>query len=146
MSACFDISYKEFCTIKLYTKFSNKYNICKRTEPKNETNKSYDKEYKVQAVKLAKTRGTKAAAAELGIPEGTLSGWVHKAKSGHMDLGHGEQRPETALTLAAENEELRRQLKERDKEIKRLNELNEFLEEASAFFAASRRKSGRGND
>ena len=36
--------------------------------------------------------------------------------------------------------------KERDKEIKRLNELNEFLEEASAFFAASRRKSGRGND
>ncbi len=108
--------------------------------------RSYDAEYKVQAVKLARTRGTKAAAAELGIPEGTLSGWVHKAKSGHMDLGHGEQKPETALTLAAENEELRRQLKERDKEIKRLNELNEFLEEASAFFAASRRKSGRGND
>ena len=30
--------------------------------------RSYDKEYKVQAVKLAKTRGTKAAATELGIP------------------------------------------------------------------------------
>ena len=71
--------------------------------------RSYDAEYKVQAVKLAKTRGTKAAAAEPGIPERTLGGWVHKAKS-------------------------------------RLNELNEFLEEASAFFAASRRKSGRGND
>ncbi len=40
--------------------------------------RSYDAEYKVQAVKLARTRGTKAAAAELGIPEGTLSGWVHK--------------------------------------------------------------------
>lgn len=108
--------------------------------------RSYDKEYKVQAVKLAKLRGTKAAAKELGIPEGTLGGWVHKAKSGYMEPGLGEQRPETAMTLVAENEELRRQLKERDKEIKRLNELNEFLEEASAFFAASRRKSGRGND
>ena len=108
--------------------------------------RSYDKEYKVQAVKLAKTRGTKAAATEPGILEGKLSGWVHKAKSGHMDLWHGEQRPETALTLTAENEELRRQLKERDKEIKRLNELNEFLEEALTFFAASHRKSGRGND
>lgn len=31
------------------------------------------------------------------------------------------KRPETAFTLAAENEELRRQLKEYDKEIKRLN-------------------------
>ncbi len=65
--------------------------------------RSYDKEYKVQAVKLAKSRGRKAAAAKLGIPEGTLSGWVHKAKSGHMDLGFGEQIFETALTLVAEN-------------------------------------------
>ncbi len=108
--------------------------------------RSYDKEYKIQAVKLAKARGTKNAAAELGIPVNTLSGWVHKAKNGELDLGLGEQTPETALTLAAECEQLRRQLKERDKEIRRLNELNEFLEEASAFFAASRRKSGKKND
>lgn len=58
----------------------------------------------------------------------------------------GNQTPETALTLASEIQELRKQLKERDKEIKRLNKLNEFLEEASAFFAASRRKSGKTND
>ena len=62
-----------------------------------------------------------------------------------MDLGFGEQRPETALTLVTENEELRRKLKERDKEIRRLNELNEFFGEASAFFAASRRKCGKEN-
>ena len=84
-------------------------------------------------------QGVQGTGGKIGENEG-------KAKSGHMDLGHGEQKPETALTLVAENEELRRQLKERDKEIKRLNEFNEFLEEASAFFAASRRKSGRGND
>ena len=108
--------------------------------------RSYDKEYKVQAVKLAKARWTKKAAAELGIPMNTLSGWVHKAKNGKLDLGMGEQTPESALTLVSEVEELRRQLKEQDKEIKRLKELNEFLEEASAFFAASRRKSGKSND
>lgn len=80
------------------------------------------------------------------LPKNTLWTWVHKAKKGEVDTGKGEQTPETALTLVAENKELRRQLKEQEKEIKRLNELNEFLEEASAFFAASRRKSGRGND
>ena len=83
---------------------------------------------------------------ELGIPINTLSGWVHKAKKVKLDIGVGEQTPKSASTLVAENEELRRQLKERDKEIKRLSELNEFLEEASAFFAASRRKSGKSNN
>lgn len=84
--------------------------------------------------------GNKRAADELGIPQNTLGTWVYKVKKGEIDTGAGNQTPETALTLAAENQELRRQLKERDKEIKRLNELNEFLKEASAFFAASRRK------
>lgn len=108
--------------------------------------RTYTKEFKEQALKLAKEVGNKKAAEELGVPCNTLSGWVHKAKKGELDPGLGEQTPETALTLAGENQELRKQLKERDKEIKRLNELNEFLEEASAFFAASRRKSGKGND
>ena len=35
---------------------------------------------------------------------------------------------------------------EQDKEIRRLKEENEFLEEASAFFAASRRKSAKNRD
>lgn len=107
--------------------------------------KTYAAEFKEQAVKLAKKVGTKRAADELGIPKNTLGTWVHKAKKGETDPGEGNQTPETALTLAAEVQELRRQLKERDKEIKRLNELNEFLEEASAFFAASRRKSEKKN-
>lgn len=108
--------------------------------------RTYTAEFKEQAIKLAKEVGNKRAADELGIPKNTLGTWVHKAKKGEIDSGAGNQTPETALTLAAEVQELRRQLKERDKEIKRLNELNEFLEEASAFFAASRRKSGKTND
>ena len=38
---------------------------------------------------------------------------------------------------------LRNRVKEQDKEIHRLKEENEFLEEASAFFAASRRESAQ---
>ena len=41
--------------------------------------------------------------------------------------------------------EIRRQLKWQ-KEIRRLKEENEFLEEASAFFAVSRRKSAKGRE
>ena len=40
----------------------------------------------------------------------------------------------------------RKRVKEQDKEIRRLKEENEFLEEASAFFAASRRKSAKNRD
>ena len=39
--------------------------------------------------------------------------------------------------------ELRKQVKEQAKEIRCLKEENEFLEEASAFFAASRRKAAK---
>ena len=108
--------------------------------------REYTTEFKEQAIKLAKEVGTKRAAEELGIPKNTLGTWVYKVKKGEIDPGAGNQTPETALTLAAENQELRRQLKARDKEIKRLNDLNEFLEEASAFFAASRRKSEKTKD
>lgn len=105
--------------------------------------RSFDKEYKVQAVKLAKVKGTKKAAEELGVPVNTLSGWVCKAKNGKIDLGLGKPH-ETVLMLVATNGKLRRQLNEHDKEIKRINELNKFLEETSSFFAAIHRKSGDG--
>ncbi len=53
--------------------------------------RSYDKEYKIEAVKLAKAKGSKNAAEELGIPVNTLSGWVHKAKLQIHHYGYGEQ-------------------------------------------------------
>ena len=57
-------------------------------------NKQYEKEYKVQAVKLAKKTGTANAAKELQIPVNTLYGWIKKAKSGSLDIGCGERSPE----------------------------------------------------
>ena len=50
------------------------------------------------------------------------------------------------MNLAEELALLRRQVKEQEKEIRRLKEENEFLEEARAFFAASRRKSAKGRE
>ena len=104
-------------------------------------NKSYDQEYKVQAVKLAKEIGQAKAARELGIPKNTLYGWVRASRQGNLDLGAGTQTPESAMMLHEELMRLRQQIKEQEKEIRRLKKEKEFLEEASAFFAASRMKS-----
>ena len=103
-------------------------------------NRRYDHEYKVQAVKLAKEIGQAKAARELGIPKNTLYGWMRARRQGKLDLGAGTQTPESAMTLNEELIRLRQKLKEQEKENRRLTKENEFLEEASAFFAASRLK------
>ena len=107
---------------------------------KNQKRK-YDNEYKVQAVKLAKEIGGNRAAKELGIPEGTIHTWLKAVRTGTLNIGDGAHTPESAMSLSKEITMLRKQLKAQEKEIRRLKEENEFLEEASAFFAASRRKS-----
>ena len=105
--------------------------------------KAYDKEYKVQAVKLGREIGFSKAAKELGISADTLYGWNKAAKEARLDMGPGSQTPESAMSLTEEVNQLRKQTKQMMKEIARLKEENEFLAEASAFFAASRRKSAR---
>ncbi len=103
-------------------------------------------EYKIQAVKSAKEPSGAKAAAGLGIPENTMYAWTKAAREGRLNAGSGSHTPETAMNLAEELALLRRQVKEQEKEIRRLKEENEFLEEASAFFAASRRKSAKGRE
>ena len=97
-------------------------------------NKQYEKEYKVQAVKLAKKTGAVNAAKELQIPVNTLYGWIKKAKSGSLDIGCGERSPEESLNIAEENQQLKKRIKALEKENKRLSEMNAFLEDAAAFF------------
>lgn len=103
--------------------------------------KVYDKEFKVQAVKLGREIGFSKAAKELGINVDTLYGWSKAANEGRLDLGPGAHTPETAMSLTEEVQKLRQQNRDLAKENARLKEENEFLAEASAFFAASRRKS-----
>ncbi len=76
-------------------------------------------------------------------PEGTIHTWLKAVRAGTLDIGDGAHTPESAMSLAEELAMLRKRVKIRTKEIRRLKEENEFLEEASAFFAASRRKSAR---
>ncbi|MCR5517385.1 MAG: transposase [Lachnospiraceae bacterium] len=104
--------------------------------------RKYDSEYKIQAVKLAQEMGScKRAAKELGISPDTLYGWIKAAKEGRLNIGFGAHTPEGALTLNEELIMLRKKVREQEKEINRIKKENAFLEEASAFFAASRLKS-----
>jgi len=108
--------------------------------------KKYDREYKIQAVKLSKEIGGAKAAAELGIPVDTLYGWQRAVREGRLEGGAGMRTPQESMSLAEEVTALRKQVRELEKENRRLKEENEFLEEASAFFAASRRKSAKGRE
>ena len=109
--------------------------------------REYDEEYKVQAIKLAKSLGSaKVAAEELQIPVNTLYGWIQKVKTAELDIGCGERSPEEALSIAKENQQLKKRIKALEKENRHLSEMNEFLEDAAAFFAASRQKSGKSSD
>lgn len=65
-----------------------------------------------------------------------MYGWVRANRLGNLDLGAGSQTPQSAMTLNEELIQLRQQMKQLEKE-------NDFLEEASAFFAASRLKSAK---
>ena len=95
--------------------------------------KSYDNEFKGQAVKLAQEIGGHKAAQELGIPKGTMYTWIKAFKEGRLSANEAVHTPKNALSLNDELIELRKRVKEQDKEIRRLKEENEFLEEASAF-------------
>lgn len=112
-------------------------------EKANKINRSYSAEYKAGAVKLAREIGKSKAGSELGVPYGTLSGWMDAAEHGDVDTGKGTQTPQTALTQAAEIQLLKAELKKKEKEVKQLKQDNDFLEKAAAFFAASRQKSGK---
>ena len=108
--------------------------------------REYDEEYKVQAVRLAKNLGSAKAAEELQIPVNTLYGQIQKVKTAELDIGCGERSPEESLNIAEENQQLRKRIKALEKENRRLSEMNEFLEDAAAFFAACRQKSGKSSD
>ena len=51
--------------------------------------KTYDTEYKVQAVKLGREIGFSKAARELNVNADTLYGWNRAAKDAKLDLGRG---------------------------------------------------------
>ena len=74
----------------------------------------YNHEYKVQAVKLAKEIGGAKAAKESGIPEGTNHTWFQAVRTGQLDIGEGYHTPESAMSLAEGLTILRKRVKDQD--------------------------------
>ena len=93
--------------------------------------RTYDAQFRLEAVKLAEELGNSKAANELGIPIGTLDTWVYKSKKG--TLPGAPTPPKVALSLAEEN----KRLLQENRELKRTNEI---LSKAAAFFASSQKK------
>ena len=104
--------------------------------------RTYTAEYRVKAVKLAEKVGASEAARELKMPSDTLYTWISRAKSG--DLPESPILPEAkaVLTMAERVKELERELKAVKSENAQIKRENGILEEAAAFFAARRKKSG----
>ena len=95
--------------------------------------RTYDANFRLEAVKLAGEIGNTKAAKELNVPVGTLDTWVHKAKNGQL-RGAGAN-PRSALTLAEEV----KKLKQENRELKRANEI---LSKAAALFPPHKAKTG----
>lgn len=106
----------------------------------------YELDYKGQAVKLANEIGLSNAAKELEISKNTLAGWVRASHIGTLDMGADAPATSRKLTASEEMAILRHKNLELEKENKKLRDINAFLEEASAFFAASRQKSVKRRD
>ena len=60
--------------------------------------KSYDNEFKAQAVKLAQEIGGHKAANELGIPKGTMYTWIKAFKEDRLSANEAVHTPKNALS------------------------------------------------
>ena len=93
--------------------------------------KRYSEEFRVEALKLMEEIGRGAAAKKLGISVNSLDEWRNKATVPSKSTNGG-----TVPSVA----ELQAQIKAMEKEMARIRKENEFLEEATRFFAAHRQK------
>ena len=76
--------------------------------------KTYDSEFKAQAVKLAQEIGGHKAAKELGIPKGTIYTWTKAFKEGHLRANEAVHAPNNALSLNDGLIGLRKQVEEQE--------------------------------
>jgi len=104
--------------------------------------RSYTAEFRINAVNMANEIGGSAAAQELKIPLDTLYTWISRSKKGTLPTpmkADGKNKP---LKTSEQINELERRIKALEKENALIKRENEILEDAAAFFAARRKKSG----
>lgn len=104
--------------------------------------KHYTVEYRAEAVALSKEIGGSAAARQLRIPVDTLYTWISRARNGDLPMSPIPPEPKASLNLAERVKELEREIKTLRSENARITRENQILEDAAAFFAARRKKSG----
>jgi transposase len=97
--------------------------------------KAYSREYRVEAIKLVNEIGKKEAVKRLDVTEWTLNQWVKKAGQEKK-----EEKAQQTTNLRTELREAQEKIAMLEKENARIRKENEFLEEASRFFAGSRQK------
>ena len=85
------------------------------------TQKSYDNEFKAQAVKLAQEIGGHKAAKELGVPDGTIYCWIKAFKEGRLSANEAVHTPKTALSLEMMSDAMNKAAPTLDKEEKLWN-------------------------
>ena len=94
----------------------------------------YDKEFKLQALRLSDEIGVKSAAEQLGINYYTLADWrkIRKAHGERSFVGSGHSVPPVS--------DKDQRIRELEKELRETRRANEILQEALGFFATSRKK------
>jgi len=97
--------------------------------------KAYTETYRSQAMRLVEEIGKKETSKRLGVTEWTLNNWTKKAGQEKK-----AERIEKSAILTAELREAQEKIKEMEKEIAKIKQENEFLEEAARFFAQARQK------
>jgi transposase len=93
--------------------------------------KQYDKEYKLETVRLIEKEGktVRQVSREMGIPANTLYGWISAYKNSGKQAfpGSGKLKPEDQV------------VQDFERQIRDLKEENEILKKAMHFFAKDRR-------
>ena len=94
--------------------------------------KRYSAEYKSEAIKLVREIGKKEAVKRLDVTEWTMNQWLKKAGAEKK-----EEAAQKTASLRSELREAQERIAALEKENARIRKENEFLEEASRFFASS---------
>ena len=97
-------------------------------------NRRYTEEFKTEAVRLALSTGSNAAAKRLGIPQSTMTNWVRQSREGGSPPVAGAAAPvkRPVSELEAENARLRRELASAKLDL-------EIVKKAAAYFAKESR-------
>jgi len=104
--------------------------------------RSYTEETRMDALELAKRIGNRDAAEKLRIPLDTLYTWISKEKTGRLPQALMPSATKKAITHAERIKELEQENRRLGQELSQIRKENQILEDAAAFFASRRKKSG----